>query len=110
MNQLLIFQTETPQSPIWTPVLYVVFVVIVISFVTLLRRVKRAPTQTAEYNIKSGIIASIICIVWGGGIWLIMLATQRFDNLLAIIAASFLLCTGLYSLFMVLKKRGEGSG
>jgi Ca2+/H+ antiporter len=111
MNSLSLFQATTPLSPVMEQIMIAVFVVIFIAILLASRRAKRAPTQPVAYNARTSLIFSAILIVWGGAIWFAILLTQRYDNLLAIVAASSLLCIGLYYLFMGLRKRGNnGAG
>jgi hypothetical protein len=75
------------------------------------RRLKRGAAQpTGAYAARTGLIFSVICIIWGGAIWVAILMAQRYDNVLAMVAASSLLCIGLYSLIMSLRKRGHHGG
>jgi heme/copper-type cytochrome/quinol oxidase subunit 3 len=111
MNPMSILQAARPLSPITEQVMVAVFVVIFIALILASLRAKRAPTQTAAYNARTGLIFSVILIVWGGAIWFAILTTRRYDNLLAIVAASSLLCIGLYSLVMALREKGKkGAG
>jgi hypothetical protein len=111
MNTLSIFQAVTPLSPVMEQVMIAAFVAVFIALVLASLRAKRATTQTAAYNARTGLIFSVTLIVWGGAIWFAILMTQRYDNLLAIVAASSLLCIGLYCLLMVLRKRDKnGAG
>ena len=91
--------------------LVAVFVAIFVVVVVASRRLKRGAARTAAYNARTGLIFSVICIVWGGAIWFAILMTRRYDGLLAMAAASSLLCIGLYSLVTGLRKRGKnGAG
>ena len=44
------------------------------------------------------IFFSIICILWGGGIWYLIVTKHAYSNTLAIVMASGLICVGIYSL------------
>jgi cytochrome bd-type quinol oxidase subunit 2 len=100
-----------PQSPVMQQVMIAVFVAIFIALVLVSRRAKGAPAKTAAYNARTGLIFSAILVVWGGAIWFAILMSQRYDNLLAIVAASSLLCIGLYYLFKGLRRSGNnGAG
>jgi hypothetical protein len=106
MNLLAVLQSATPLSPIVEQILVGVFVTIFIVFLLSSRRLKRGASQnTATYNARTGLIFSVICIVWGGALWFVILWTQRYDNVLAIVGASTLTCVGVYSLAMSLRKK-----
>jgi len=107
MIPLSILQAATPPSPVTEQVMIGVFVVIFIAIILASLRAQRAHTRTAAYNARTGLIFSVILIVWGGAIWVGILTTGRYDNLLAIVAASSLLCIGLFSLVMALRKKGK---
>jgi hypothetical protein len=106
MNPLIILQSATPLSPVMQQVLVAVFVAIFVVALLASRRLKRSAEQTtATYKARTNLIFSIICIVWGGAIWFVILWTRRYDNVLSIVAASILVCVGAYSLVMSLRKR-----
>ena len=49
-------------------------------------------------NRNTDIIFSILMIIWGAGVWALVIAKKSYGNTLAVVMASFLLCLGLYSL------------
>ena len=111
MHPLAILQLETPLSPVSERVMVAVFVAIFIAILLASRRLKRSAAQpTGAYAARTGLIFSVICVVWGGAIWVAILMAQRYDNVLAMIAASSLLCIGLYYLVKGLRNRGHNGG
>ena len=44
-------------------------------------------------------VASLILVFWGGMIWLLMISKRDFSNVIAIVAASVLVCAGAFFLF-----------
>jgi hypothetical protein len=53
------------------------------------------------------LISGIICVLWGGGVWLLIIRYNQYDNVFGIVMASMLICVGLYSLVKRLLKRDK---
>ena len=69
------------------------------------RRLRRGLRQSLVTNkSRTNLIFSIICILWGGAVWFLIISSKRYDNVLAIVMASILVCMGVYSLIKALLK------
>jgi hypothetical protein len=52
----------------------------------------------ATHRLQADVIFSIICILWGGGVWYLIITKNAYSNTLAVVIASLLVCVGIYSL------------
>jgi hypothetical protein len=53
---------------------------------------------TLSHKSQVNITFSIICILWGAGVWYLIVVKSAYSNVFAIVMASILVCVGIYSL------------
>jgi hypothetical protein len=60
---------------------------------------------SAPHGVRTNLISAGILIVWGAGLWILIVTKHSYDNTLAMVAASVLLCVGIFSLVNTFRKR-----
>ena len=53
----------------------------------------------------TGTILPVVLIVWGTGVWYLIVAKNAYSNTFAMIMASILICAGIYFLVKLLLKK-----
>ena len=76
-------------------VMAVAAIVVSVALRPLIPKLKRL---TSSHKSEVDITFSIICIVWGAGVWYLIVVKSAYNNVFAVVMASILVCVGIYSL------------
>lgn len=89
----------------WWPQVVVIGVMAVTAVIGVIavRRLTPKLRRWLAPNRKTDIVFSVLMIIWGGGVWSLIVARKSYNNTFAVVMASFLLCFGLYILVTRLK-------
>lgn len=107
MTDLLVIQGPEPPSRQFQLMLLAVGVVTVIVCWLILRpfipRYRR--WLLSPHPLRTNVILCCVSILWGGGLWALIVTQHSYDNIAAIIAASVLVCGGVFFLIKTLVRR-----
>ena len=59
----------------------------------------------AAHRFWTDTIASLVMIIWGAGIWYLLISQNNYTNTLALVLGSFLIGAGIYFLMRQLLKK-----
>jgi predicted neutral ceramidase superfamily lipid hydrolase len=59
------------------------------------------------YPNHTAVVFSILMIVWGGGIWYLLISKNDYSNTLAMIMASLVACTGIGLLIISILRKND---
>jgi len=105
MAQLLLIDTELPSTTFMITWI-AVGVLISVSLLFLLRPLIRRYYRWAQkpHSTRTNVLLSGILILWGAGMWALMVAKGSYDNKPAMIAATFLACAGVLLVIKSLRR------
>jgi hypothetical protein len=70
----------------------------IVGWIVLRPLIPKLTRFTSSHKSQVDITFSIICIIWGAGVWYLIVVKSAYSNVFAIVMASILVCVGLYSL------------
>src|SRR5436853_7885536 len=106
MAQLLLIDTELP-STMFMITWIAAGVLISVGLLFLLRPLIRRYYRWVQgpHSSRTNILMPWILILWGGGMWALLVAKGSYDNKPAMIAATFLSCAGVFLFIKALRRR-----
>jgi hypothetical protein len=106
MTQLLIADTELPSATFvitWVAVGLLISIGGLFLLRPLIRRYYR--WVQGPHSSRTNILMPGILVLWGGGLWALLIAKGSYDNKPAMIAATVLTCAGVVLVIRALKRR-----
>ena len=103
MSELLLIQNAGPPSTGFLLVLLgVAFVTAVVGWL-ILRPYRK--WVRSRHSTRTNVIWCAVAILWGSGLWMLIITQHKYDNTGAVIAGSILVCCGVFSLIRTLVRR-----
>jgi hypothetical protein len=70
----------------------------IVGWIALRPLIPKLRRFTSSHKSQVDITFSIICILWGSGVWYLIVVKSAYSNVFAVVMASVLVCVGIYSL------------